>query len=130
MHTEEMTRLAQCLFDALERGDVSMAKTFYAPRATLWSNVTQSDALAAEVAAFLPTLLRRVPDLRYADRRVIPFENGFIHRHRLAGTRTDGTPVAVECCVVAFVHHGLITRLEEYADSRQIDAVMLRTYAP
>jgi ketosteroid isomerase-like protein len=122
--SEPMLDLARRLFDALEAGDAAAAKALYAPGATLWNNVSQRDARAADVAAFLPVLAKRMPDRRYADRRVIPFEGGFCHRHRLTGTRRDGARVAAECCVLVSVEDGLITRMEEYLDSRQLDAVL------
>lgn len=126
MTPDEMRDLARRLFDALETGDVAAAKALYAPGAALWTNVTQRDANAADVAAFLPVFVKRMPDRRYADRRVIPFEGGFVHRHRLTGTRADGARVAAECCVLVTVVEGQVTRMEELLDSRQLDAVMSR----
>jgi len=126
MTPDETRDLARRLFDALETGDVAAAKALYAPGAALWTNVTQRDANAADVAAFLPVFVKRMPDRRYADRRVIPFEGGFVHRHRLTGTRADGARVAAECCVLVTVVEGQVTRMEEFLDSRQLDAVMSR----
>lgn len=126
MTDDDMRSLALKLFDALEAGDAAGAKALYAPGAVLWNNLTLRDAQAADVAAFLPVLARRMPDRRYANRRVTPFAGGFVHRHRLTGTRGDGAQVAAECCAVVFVEHGLVTRIEEYLDSRQLDAVMTR----
>lgn len=126
MKQEAMLDLARRLFDAIETGDAATVKALYAPGATLWTNVTQRDAAAAEVAAFLPVLAKRMPDRRYANRRVSVFDGGFVQRHRLTGTRGDGARVAVECCVVVTVADGLVTRIEEYLDSRQLQAVLSR----
>lgn len=124
--TVEMEQLARALFDALESGDAKAARALYAPGAKLWTNIGQRDMAAGDVAAILPGLVKRMPDRRYADRRIICFPGGFVHRHRLTGTRGDGARVAAECCVLVFVEDGLVTRMEDYGDSRQLDAVMPR----
>lgn len=126
MTDEAMLDLAKRLFDAIEAGDGNAVKALYAPGATLWTNVNQRQMRAADVASFLPALAKRMPDRRYADRVVTPFAGGFIHRHRLTGTRGDGARVAVECCVIVSVEDGLATRIEEYLDGRQLEAVMAR----
>ena len=126
MSPEETLDLARRLFDALEQGDIAAATSLYAPGAAIWTNVLQRDSRAADVAAFLPVFVKRMPDRRYANRRVTPFDGGFVHRHRLTGTRADGARVAAECCVIVLVEDGLVTRIEEYVDSRQLDAVMSR----
>lgn len=122
--TDPMFDLAERLFAALERNDVDALRGIYAPDAVLWSNATARSTAAADLLAALPALARRVPDRRYADRRVLPFAGGFVQRHRMTGTRRDGARVAVECCVVAFVAQGRVTRLEEYLDARQLEAFM------
>ncbi|MGV3478414.1 MAG: nuclear transport factor 2 family protein [Sphingobium sp.] len=122
--TTDLTTLAARLFDALETGDTATHKSLYAPDATLWSNTTQRSIDAREVAAFLPLFVKRMPDRTYADRRITLFDGGFIHRHRLTGTRRDGARVAVECCAMVFVTDGAVTRIEEYLDARQLEAVM------
>lgn len=122
--TTDMTTIATRLFDALETGDAATLKALYAPDAKLWSNTTQRDVAARDIAAFLPLLVRRMPDRAYADRRITVFDGGFVHRHRLTGTRRDGARVAVECCAMVFVEDGAVTRIEEYLDARQLEAVM------
>lgn len=121
--SEHLLEIAKRLFDALESGDMSELKALYAKDATLWTNTAQRDLAAREVAAFVPLFIKKMPDRRYINRRVTPFEGGFIHRHRLTGTRKDGARVAAECCAVVSVADGKVTRVEEYLDSRQQDAL-------
>lgn len=117
-----MLGIAERMFSALERGDTAALLEIYAADATVWSSATGRTTALVDVVTALPALARRVPDRRYENRRVIPFEDGFVQRHRLTGTRRDGARVAVECCLVACVSAGRVTRCEEYVDARQLEA--------
>lgn len=119
----EMGQLARKLFDALETADVETLKSLYAPGATLWTNVSQRRLPAEAVASFLPRIAKKMPDRTYADRRVSLFPGGFVHRHRLTGTRADGARVAAECCAIVLVEGGRVASIEEYVDSRQLEAL-------
>lgn len=118
---ENMLEIATRLFDALEAADVAALQNLYAPDATLWTNITQRDLSARDVAAFLPVLKRKFPDRRYSNRRVSLCDSGFFQRHRLTGTRADGARIAAECCAYVEVRDGRVVRIEEYLDSRQLD---------
>jgi len=124
LESSTMEAMAARLFDAIEAADVETLGALYAPGAELWTNVTQRSATAAEVAAFLPAMARKMPDRRYVNRRITPFDGGFVQRHRLTGTRRDGARVAAECCALVFVEDGAVTRIEEYLDSRQLEALL------
>lgn len=121
--TDKITAIAQKLFDALETGDVATLKSLYAPQAVIWVNTAQREIAARDVAAFMPLMVRKMPDRCYSNRRITAFEGGFIHRHRLTGTRKDGARVAAECCAIVHIADGKVTRIDEYVDGRQLDAL-------
>lgn len=121
--SDDLAEIARQLFDALESADVATLKQLYAPDAVLWTNTAQRELAAREVAAFLPAMARKMPHRRYVDRRITPFAGGFVHRHRLTGIRKDGAQVAAACCAIVFVENGKVTRIEEYLDSRQQEAL-------
>lgn len=121
--SDELEKLAARFFDALEQADVETLRALYAEGATLWTCTGQRQVDANQVAGFLPILAKKMPDRRYAARRVIAFDGGFVQRHRLCGTRRDGATVAAECCALVFVENGKIIRVEEYLDSRQLQAM-------
>jgi len=120
--TDATNYIARRLFDALEAGDVAALKDLYSADAVLWTNTAQRELKAREIAAFVPLLVKKMPDRRYANRCVTPFEGGFVHRHRLTGTRKDGARVAAECCAIVRVENGKVARIDEYVDARQQDA--------
>ena len=124
VESDDMDRLAKRFFDALEATDIDALKALYAKDAVLWTNVAQREVAAHDVIPFLPIMARKMPDRRYADRSVTAFPGGFVHRHRLTGTRRDGARVSARCCAIVFVNEGQVVRVEEYVDSRQLDAVM------
>ena len=54
-------------------------------------------------------------------RRLEVFPGGFVQQHLLKGRRvTDGLPVQLPACVIAYVREGRITRLDEYLDSAHV----------
>jgi len=81
--------------------------------------MTQREISLHELASYLPAMLRRMTGRTYTNRRVIPFEGSFVHRHRLTGTRRDGARVAAECCAIVSVADGTVKRIDEYLDARQ-----------
>lgn len=120
---QSIEAIAKALFDALECGDTAVLNDLYADDAVLWTNTAQRTLKARDVAGFVRGMVKRMPDRRYVDRRVTPFEGGFVHRHRLTGTRKDGGLVAAECCAIVSIADGKVTRVDEYLDSRQQDAL-------
>ncbi|MGA9795142.1 MAG: nuclear transport factor 2 family protein [Rhizomicrobium sp.] len=118
-----MEMLAANFFDALERADVAKAQSCYAPAATIWNNITGRTMDAAQVAAFLPAMAKRMPDRRYDQRQFAELPNGFVHRHRIMGTNRHAGRVAMHACVVVSVENGQITHIAEYSDAQQLAAV-------
>ena len=57
------------------------------------------------------------------DRRF--FDGGFVQQHVLHATGTDGAVIAMRVCIVILVNQrGLITRIDEYFDPRDMAALM------
>jgi len=115
--------LARRLFDAIEAADVAALEDIFVPGATIRVNVSARTIDALALAKALPAMKRRMPDRRYADRLYLDCAVGFVHRHRITGTRRDGATVAVAICAVVTVADGRIAAIEEYCDGRQLEAV-------
>lgn len=122
--TAAMLALAERLCTAIETADVDTLKKLYAPNAEIWMNTTNRAMPARDVTAFLPHLAKKVANRRYVDRQVRAFDDGFVQRHRLIGTRNDGATVSVLACIVCTVENGLVTRVEEYCDSAQLKSFL------
>ncbi len=115
--------LAARLFDAIEAADVDTLLGLYAEGAYVWTNVTARRTDARALARFLPAMKRKMPDRSYVDRRVVPTSSGFVHTHRITGTRADGAVVSLLACAIVTVEEGRVVRIEEYLDSRQLAAI-------
>ena len=118
---DAMQELAKNFFDAVERGDVGALKTFYAPDARIWHNTDGEEQTPDDNVATLKGFVERIPERKYADRRLHTFPGGFVHQHTLIGTRAkDGVKVELAACIVCAVENGRITRLDEYFDSAAV----------
>ena len=61
--------------------------------------------------------MRTLPDRKYRVIRLEALPDGFLQQHVLEATLPDGTPWAMDACVVVRMKDGLIVRLDEYIDS-------------
>jgi ketosteroid isomerase-like protein len=115
-----MAALARRLFDAATSGDAAMLRQMFAPDAIIWNNVEDVEHGAADGLAMLGRLGRRVAQYRYERVRLQATETGFVEQHIVRGTSSDGKDFAIPKCVLVTVAGGLITRLEEYVDAKQL----------
>jgi ketosteroid isomerase-like protein len=109
--------VAERLFAAIEAGDIDAVSALYHPDVEVWHN---TDGLSQSRHANLATLAwvtRNLPGLRYTEIRRSVTEDGFVQRHVLVVTNRAGRRVEVPACIVATVHDGRITRIDEYLDS-------------
>jgi ketosteroid isomerase-like protein len=116
----EIRALAKRFFDAVENGDIDTVFATYAPEAKIWHNTDGAEPTRDDNAATLKGFVRHISNRVYDERRLSVFDGGFVHQHRLRGTRPDGAAVALDACIVCAVENGRITRLDEYFDSAQV----------
>ena len=122
MTNVETQSLAQRFFDAIEAGDAEAALACYAPGAEIWHN---TDSLTQDVAAngrTLRWLIGATTTRRYLERRLEVFDGGFLQQHVLEAEREGYPTLRLPACLVCRVEGGRITRLDEYFDSRALDA--------
>ena len=74
--------------------------------------------------ATLAWVTRNLPGLSYTEIRRSATDDGFVQRHVLVATNRAGRRVEVPACIVATVHDGRITRLDEYLDSAAVAAMV------
>lgn len=116
-----MARLAQSFFDAIEAGDIDAMQDHFSPDAEIWHNTDEAIVSVPQTALVLSGMVSRIDAIQYAERRVTPFEGGFIQQHALIGRRkSDGGAVRLPCAILCRVEQGKITRLDEYFDSAHV----------
>lgn len=116
--------VADALMGAIERGDIDGVAALYAPGIEVWHN---TDGVAQDRDANLRTLgwvVRNLRDRRYDEIRRHRTDTGFVQQHVLRATTASGTQVAVPACLVVTVDGDLITRIDEYLDSAQVEQLL------
>ena len=109
--------LCHALLDAIEQGDLDGVATCYAPEMTMWCNATGQEQTRAENLATLADGYGLHRRRTYNDRTINTFDDGFLVQYTIDVVAHDGSRHALWACLVAEVHDGRITRLDEYLDT-------------
>jgi len=118
--------VADRLFRSIEAGQVDDVREIYAPDAVIWHNHDGVEQGCDENLRTLEWVTRNITGLRYERVRRSATDDGFVQQHVLRGTNPAGVEVEMPACIVATVVDGRITRLEEYLDSRHVEAFTRR----
>jgi len=104
-------------------------KNSFTPNAQIWHNTDELVVDRNQTAEVLSGMVRRIKNIKYANRRLTVFPGGFLQQHVLEGSRIhDGEKVRLPCALVCLVEKDKITRLDEYFDSAHVEA--FRKFAP
>ncbi len=113
--------IADDLFTAMAHSDVGMIQEIWNDDIAVWHSGDRADNNYDRAYAIICWFLNRTTQGRYEilDRRA--FEGGFVQQHILHATGTNGATIAMRVCiVVALAANGLISRIDEYFDPREI----------
>lgn len=122
MTPDEIAALATRFFDAIEAGDVETARRCYAPDARIWHNTEEQAQDVSTNLKVLRGLIAVTTRRRYLDRRLTVHPGGFAQQHVLLAERLDGPCLRLPAALICAVADDRITRLDEYFDSRALDA--------
>ncbi len=114
---------AERFIAAIQDGDVDTVRACYRPDASIWHNTDGIEQTVEQNMRVMAWFARTLPDRRYRILRREALPDGFLQQHVLEATLPDGTPWAMDACVVVRMQDGLITRLDEYIDSKQVAAL-------
>lgn len=123
--TDATCELATRFFNAIEMGNVQDVESCFSPDAVVWHNFDDLEQHWTKIIPTLAGMIERISDRRYSNRRLVPFEGGFVQQHILSGVRKDGVRVSLTAALIAEVKNNRITRIDEYIDSAQIPAFMV-----
>jgi len=118
--------IAARLFSAIEAGRLDLVAELYAPDIVVWHNTDGVEQTGDENLRTLEWVVEHLRDLHYDAIRRFPTDDGFVQLHVLRATNRAGSRVAVPACMVGTLVDGLITRLDEYLDSRHVELLMER----
>ena len=117
--------VADELFGAMERGDAGRVRELWNDDIAVWHSGDRADNDVDRAFRVIRWFLDRTTQRRYEvlDRRV--FEGGFVQQHILHATGTDGAVIAMRVCIVIqLAANGLISRIDEYFDPREIEPLL------
>jgi ketosteroid isomerase-like protein len=120
--------LAERFVDAVMHVDVDRLRACLAPDAVFWVNIGPSEFTLEQRLAVLELEGQHLAEHSAEDVRVTTTEHGFVAQLVSVGTTTGGESLRVEVCLVAKVHEGLVTRVDEYADSEAAKPLLRALY--
>ena len=120
--------LARRFVDAVMNVDLDGLRACLAPDARFWVNIGPTEYSVDERLAVLELERQNLREHRADDVRVTQTGRGFVAQLVSVGTTTGGERMRVAVCLVATVDHGLVTRMDEYADSEAAKPLLRAIY--
>ena len=110
------------MFAAITQGDMDTFRSYYTPDAVVWHNHDEAEQNLDEVCQGLSHLVSISNWLRYDNQVIYPAGSEHFVQHVLvADLKSGGTLRLPAMMHIETDGNGLITRLEEYFDSRATD---------
>ncbi|MSO78281.1 MAG: nuclear transport factor 2 family protein [Acidimicrobiia bacterium] len=120
--------LAERFVKALMTIDVDTLRTCLAPDARFWVNIGPTEFTIDQRLGALELEGQHLAEHGVEDVRITSTEYGFVVQLVTVGTTTGGEALRVAVCLVATVNDGLITRVDEYADSEAAKPLLRALY--
>lgn len=112
------------MFSAIAQGDMESMKGCFAKGATIWHNASGADSTVEEASAVLGHVSSISHGIRYEDQRIVQLENLCFVQHVLIAELQSGEVLRVPAMMrIETDSEGLISRIEEYFDSRATDCL-------
>ena len=112
--------VAERLFGAIMAGKPAAVRELYRDDFAIWHNHDGATQTKEENLRLLEWMVGNVRGIRYEEVRRFRIERGFVQQHVLRGTAPGGRELEVPACMVVTVEDGLITRIDEYFDSKHV----------
>ncbi|CAA0128532.1 Uncharacterised protein [Mycolicibacterium vanbaalenii] len=109
--------VADRLFDAIERGDITTVEQLFSPAVAVWKTGDERPSDRARSVRIIAWFINATLERRYEilDRQF--FDGGFVQQHVLHATgRTDVLLAVRVCIVIKLDSDGLISSVDEYLD--------------
>lgn len=119
---EQIEKTATRFFDAVEAGDPATLEAIYHPDVAIWHNTDRLTVTREDNLTVLKAFIKRAPRRRYTERRLVAFPGGFVQQHVLIAEQPNGRVLELPACIVCAVEDGRITRLDEYFDTKPLEA--------
>ena len=116
MTSSEVTAVADQMFAAIERGEVSALAAMWSDDVIVWRLGGGRERDKPRALGVIDWFVANTTSRRYEvlDRQV--FDGGFVQQHVLHAATPNGTPVSFRACLIVRVADGRVTRIDEYLD--------------
>jgi ketosteroid isomerase-like protein len=116
MTPTEVITVADQMFAAIERGDVSALAAMWSDDVLVWRLGGGRERDKSRALGVIDWFVANTTSRRYEvlDRQV--FDGGFVQQHVLHAATANGKPVSFRACLIVKVADGRITRIDEYLD--------------
>ena len=112
------------MFDAITRGDMAAVRACFAPGARIWHNDDEVECDIDQTCAVLGFLCDSSKSVAYEDQRIVRTGNLRFIQHVLTAELLSGQTLRLPAMMrVEVSDDGLVTRIEEYYDSRATDCL-------
>jgi ketosteroid isomerase-like protein len=120
--------LAERFVNSLMDIDVDELRTCLAPDARFWVNIGSAEFTVDQRLGVLELEGQHLAEHGVQDVQITSTEHGFVVQLVTVGTTTGGDALRVPVCLVATVNDGLVTRVDEYADSEAAKPLLRALY--
>lgn len=114
--------VAEAVFDAIERGDMESLASLWADDIEVWHSNDGVVQGKAQNLAVLGWMIENTETIEYRNAVRDLTAAGFVQRHVLHLTFSDGRSADLPIAIFASVRDGQVTRIDEYVDSAHIAA--------
>jgi ketosteroid isomerase-like protein len=119
------TDVADRLFAAIERGDTAAVRRMWSEDIAVWKSAEPEDQAKERALKVISWFIDTTTERRYEiiDRQF--FDGGFVQQHILHATGRNGGSISMRVCIVIKVGaDGLINRIDEYFDPREVEPLL------
>lgn len=120
---ESALDVAERFFSGIEAGNADQVRACYAPHARIWHNTDGIEQTREQNLAVLTWLFGAVPERHYEVIQRVEVPGGFLQQHVMHGKMQNGKTFAMPACIICRVEDGAITRLDEYLDGKDGEAL-------
>lgn len=121
--TDTALEVARQLFEQIEAKRVAGVAALYADDIAVWHNFTNATQTKAENLKTLGGLTKNVEHIRYDVSERVLLGERVMQRHLLRCRLGNGEEIVIPACIFVTVHEGRITRIDEYLDTVQSNAL-------
>jgi ketosteroid isomerase-like protein len=115
--------IAKQLFEQIEAKNVDGVAALYADGVQVWHNFDNATQTKAENLKVLGGLTKNVAHIRYDVTERVLLGDRMMQRHLLRCRVANGEEIVIPACIFVTVQGGKITRIDEYLDTAQSDAL-------